>query len=693
MTLLRHAFFGILALLLLSKASFAQKAAQTRIIARAENTGAIRLRWSATNAMAWKYSNQHGFKLERYTVLRDKQRLTKPEYRLISNSIIKAKPLDQWKELAGQDNYAAIIAQALYGKDFQLTSSANKGAAKMIAQSRELEQRFSFAVYAADMSFDAAVLAGWGIIDHDTKANEKYLYRLSTAAPAHVLKPDTCSVFISPKEHEPLPIVKDVFAKFGDRSVRLSWDFGKLTKHYVSYFIEKSTDQGKTFHRLKGAPISDLNAQEDKTSTKMYFTDSITNHVEYQYRVRGINSFGEVGPNSKAIIGQGREQLPYAPAMKSSFIDDSGILQLKWTFEEEGNHLLKGFVIHRSDKIDGRYELFSDTLANTTRSLSAKKSLVNSNYFTVTAIPHYGEARASFPSLVQAIDTIPPAIPTGLKAVIDTCGVVTLSWDKNTEKDFNGYKIYRALKAEEDLVPLTDDISLNNTFEDQIELNMLNKKVWYGVSALDKRFNQSAVSPLIEVRKPSKIPPSPPVFTKYAIQGDTLMLNWINSSDDDIVTHSLHRKAAGDSAATKVLEYPIRTQTTYADTGLQAGTDYTYYLQAKNESGITSNSEPLEIATPASAGPAKEITRFYAQAQPNEKRIQLVWDDQLIEVVEYQLYRAINDQALLSWRFVAFPNKALYDTDVKMGTSYTYGIRAVLQSGGFSSIKKVTVKY
>ena len=693
MTLLRHAFSGILALILLNNTSFAQKAAQTRIIARAENTGAIRLRWTTTDAMAWKYSNQHGFKLERYTVLRDKQRLPKPEYKLMNGAIIKAKPLDQWKELAGQDNYAAIIAQALYGKDFQLTSSANKGAAKMIAQSRELEQRFSFAVYAADMSFDAAVLAGWGIIDYDAKVNEKYLYRLSTAAPANVLKPDTCSVFISPKEHEPLPSVKDVFARFGDRNVRLSWDFSKLTKHYVSYLIEKSVDQGKTFQRLKGAPVSDLNAREGKTSTKIYFTDSIANNVVYQYRVRGINSFGEVGPHSKAVIGQGYEQLSYAPTIKSSFIDDNGILQLKWTFEEASNHLLKGFVIHRSDKIDGRYELFSDTLANTTRSLSAKKTLVNSNYFTLTAIPNYGKGRSSFPILVQAVDSVPPAIPSGLKVTIDTCGIVRLSWDKNTEKDFNGYKIYRALKAGEDLVPLTDGILDKNTFEDQIELNMLNKKVWYGVSALDKRFNQSAVSPLVEVRKPSKIPPSPPVFTKYAIQGDTLKLNWINSNDEDIFTHSLHRKKTSDSTATKVFEYAIGTQTNYADTQLLPGTNYTYYLQAKNDSGLTSNSEPIEIYTPTNAGPAKEITRFYAYPQPNEKRIQLVWDDQLTEVIEYQLYRAINDQTLLSWRSTPSPNKGLYDTDVKMGTSYTYGIQAVLQSGGFSSIKKVTVKY
>ncbi len=43
---------------------------------------------------------------------------------------------------------------------------------------------------------------------------------------------------------------------------------------------------------------------------------------------------------------------------------------------------------------------------------------------------------------------MPPAVPSGLKAVVDSNGVVTLTWNKNSERDLMGYKIYRAMKIE-----------------------------------------------------------------------------------------------------------------------------------------------------------------------------------------------------------------------------------------------------
>lgn len=687
-------YYITLAILLLASIHIqAQKKPIVRIIARADSTGGIHLRWAATNASAWKRCNQYGFKVARYTVLRNKQLLEKPELKVIGATIIKAKPVDEWKTLAEKNNYAAILAQALYGKSFEVSNASSKGITQIIAQSQELEQRFSFSLYAAEMSFDAAVLAGWGIIDCDTKRDEKYLYRIITAAPAHVLKPDTASVFISPSEYEPLPMIDDVMAQFGNRSVMLNWDCSHLKRVYTSYFVEKSADRGKTFKRLEGAPVSNLNNQDDKSNARMYLMDSLTNNVEYQYRVCGINSFGEEGPYSIPVIGEGREVLSFVPGIESAFLDDSGILQVNWSFEEGGNDLIKGFVLNRSDRSDGKYSVFADTVAATQRKLSLKKPLETTNYFTITAVPKHGESRTSFPALVQAIDSIPPAIPVGLKAVMDTSGVVTLTWNPNTEKDFLGYKVYQALKEGEDLVPLTDSVWFVNKFEDKLNLKLLNRKAWYGISALDKRYNQSDVSALVEVKKPSTIPPSPAVITKYEIKGDSLTLHWVNSMDEDLTTHSLHRKLATDSTFTELIQYPKQQQHTYTDLHLQAGKQYSYYMQAKNEGDLTTSSELLEITVPASAGSAKEITRLYARYQKDQKRIEITWDDQLPEVVEYQIYRGTKGQPLSFWQTTAPMEKGVYDTDIKAGVVYEYAVMATLKSGAYSAMKRVTIKF
>ena len=124
-----------------------------------------------------------------------------------------------------------------------------------------------------------------------------------------------------------------------------------------------------------------------------------------------------------------------------------------------------------------------------------------SNYFTITAVARDGASRVSFPVLVQPLDSLPPAVPSGLKAVIDSNGVVKLSWDANHESDLQGYKVFRALKKDEEAVPLVDSVWFTTSYSDKLSLKTLNKKAYYGVASVDKRFNQSLTSALIEVKE------------------------------------------------------------------------------------------------------------------------------------------------------------------------------------------------
>lgn len=116
-------------------------------------------------------------------------------------------------------------------------------------------------------------------------------------------------------------------------------------------------------------------------------------------------------------------------------------------------------------------------------------------------------------------------------------------------------------------------------------------------------------------------------------------------------------------------------------------------MQAKNEGDLTTSSELLEITVPASAGPAKEITRLYARYQKDQKRIEITWDDQLPEVVEYQIYRGTKGQALSFWQTTDPVQKGVYDTDVKAGVLYEYAVMAILKSGAYSAMKRVTIKF
>ena len=79
------------------------------------------MRWAAATPLVWKQTNRCGFRLERYTVVRDKKILDTPERKILGEGIFRPRPLEAWKDRIEENDNAAIVAQALYGEDFQLT--------------------------------------------------------------------------------------------------------------------------------------------------------------------------------------------------------------------------------------------------------------------------------------------------------------------------------------------------------------------------------------------------------------------------------------------------------------------------------------------------------------------------------------------------------------------------------------------
>jgi len=685
-------------ILLMVLSSLAQKKgkplkADIRIIARPiKEKQTINLRWAVSNAQAWKLTNRYGFILERYTVIRDQKMLEKPEKKIISAEPIKPRPLNEWQAIAQRDNYAAVIAQALFGKDFQMSGMDAGGVANVIAQSQELEQRFSFSLYAADMSFEAAKQAGWGYTDTDVQPNEKYFYRIKPAVPASLLAPDSTGVFVGMANAEELPKMSQPVATFGDRTVMLSWDTKLLSTYYNTYVIEKSLDGGRHFHRLPGVPVVSLNDREGKASGRMYFLDSLyDNTIAYQYRVKGINPFGEVGPPSEVVTGKGKSLLPYVPNINRSYVDDSGILQLSWEFDEKGKDLITGFQLKQAQKAEGPYRVVVDNIPATKRSLSYTR-LLSSNYFTISAIAKEGESRSSFPVMVQPTDSIPPAVPTDLAALIDSTGTVQLKWKANEEPDLLGYKIFRSLKKDDELVPLVDSVWMVNTYQDVLSMKLLNKKAYYAVAAVDQRFNQSAPSPLVEIKKPSQIPPSPPVFIKYKTEPGRIVLQWMNSSDEDILLHTLYRKTA-NGGWEKIKEFEGRSISKYVDEEVKGDLWYRYKLTVKNESNLQTASEEISLQALPGIKEKAVLTRLYGYAHMQERYIEVVWDDKLEQVQEYYVYKGAGESPLALWKVVEADKKGVYDSDVKPNTIYQYGVVAVLKSGRYSEMKTVTVKY
>lgn len=668
-----------------------QQEAKLQLMARPQKDK-ILLRWAVDNPLAWKQLNTYGYKLVRYTVMKDNLVLSKPFRKTIGEAVIKPLPLEEWETLAQQSDYAAVLAQAIYGDDFEVSSGGAAGVAQIVAQSEELNQRHAFALYAADQNFEAARYAALGIVDHEARPHEKYLYRLIPQVPPGKGFIDSTSVFVGLEDYEELPKPDAVTAKFGDKTVMLTWDSGLLQRYYNSYFVERSLDGGASYQSLSDLPVTSLGEKEGEAPGRMYLIDSLQdNSTTYYYRIKGISPFGEIGPSSEAVSGKGKSLLSFVPHLTGSSMDGQGVLELEWEFPKEASNLIRGFQLNQAEAAAGPYRTVSNAIPPTARKFSLKEYSA-SNYFTITALALEGESRTSFPLLVQPLDSIPPAVPAGLSASVDSTGVVTLSWQSNTEADLFGYKVFRAASPTHEPIPVIDSVQTAALFSDKVPLNSLNNKLYYAVTALDTRYNQSAFSTMLEVTLPDIIPPNMPVLTSYKVENGTVKLSWAPGSDRDLAAYQVYRRQNGQEAW-QSLRSLAKGKTSFVDEEVEEGKSYQYYLAARDESGLLSEpSRVLDLKIPPGIN-VQEIKDLTAYVDRNKRYIQLFWSDNLPNVAEYQLYKAADDAPPTLWKYVQAGQKQVVDETLQANTQYRYLVRARLKSGGLSKMKEIKVTY
>ena len=106
----------------------------------------------------------------------------------------------------------------------------------------------------------------------------------------------------------------------------------------------------------------------------------------------------------------------------------------------------------------------------------------------------------SLPSQTVSVlpeDRFPPAIPTGLVGLAGL-NTIELTWDRNTEEDLRGYRVYRAGKTGEFMA--VSDIIETPAFSDRaLESGMTYR---YRVAAIDQKMNESKPSEPLEVSAP-----------------------------------------------------------------------------------------------------------------------------------------------------------------------------------------------
>ena len=658
----------------------AQQKSTSNIRTRAEiHSDRILLRWIPSDAKSWDLLNQYGVRLERLTVSRSGVVLDKPELKVLSERL-KPEATDTLKRIAAQYPMGAVIAQAVFGEDFEV-SLGNNPISKAISLDEMRQQRYLFSLYAADLCFPMAKEIGWGWEDKDIKNGERYLYRITPLVPKKKYHIGQGAVFTIVGDTAKLIRPIGLSARFSEAGAFLSWDYNTLSYLYSSYFIEKSED-GKIFKPISDLPVTRIADVDKNPYAPITYLDSIPEGKTIYYRVVGVTPFGSKGAYSDIVSGIAYPALKAIPMITSSSFDRNGGADISWQFDGASQELIKGFnVLHSTDDKD--YTILIGNLNPQQRNYHIT-NIGRHIYYKIEAEAKQGTSTRSLPVLIQPVDSVPPGIPQGLSARIDSLGAVHLSWKPNSDADIYGYRLYRGQTKGEELIPITDLAIRETTYTDSINLDNLNNKVYYALTALDERYNQSDLSETIEVIKPNIIPPTTPVIVGWKAEDGRNIIEWTQDENPYLAGFIVVRTDVEDRTrlVARRVESPISMR--YEDYAIESGKSYLYQVIAYTSNQLRSHLSNPIILKSKMQGMDNDSVKFDLEALP--EGIAIKWNIHYNDLMSVALYKLDDAKTKFLYRENLPASGEFVDKEILQGKENEYIL--VVKAKNHSSISQ-----
>ena len=651
------------------------------------------LRWAPDKPGSWTWANLKGYYIERITMNADSTMDWKSKTRL-NPAPIKAWPLDDWEKVVNPDHpnkYAAVAAQMLYGKGYSSYS--------LIDQANEYENRFSFALLAADISPVTADALGLRYVDKSIKKNEKYIYKVYVSMPSPTYEIDTAYLFINTSVIPQMPKVVFTHKIEHEKFISIAWDRNVYGQYYSAYYLERSSD-GKKYHRIMEDPfINPITNDFEGNKDIIVFTDSLKeNYKPNYYRVIGISPFGDLSEPSEPIKAMGRDKTPPSAPINIK-TEHIGGTKVKISWEKPSKEPdLTGFLIGRSQNAgDGFEPLFTKPLGKKKTSyIDENVPEYGTNYYIVAAVDTAGNGSSSIVSYALMIDHSPPAPPKNINGKIDSTGVVTLTWPLGKEPDLAGYMVYFANAKDHTFTTLSKKPLLDTVFMDTIKIKTLTEEIFYTIKSVDLNYNYSFSSDTIRIQRPDIIPPTSPVFTKFMAGKEGIRLEWAPSSSRDAVKYLLVRKT-GKEDFVKISEIkadPTAKTMDYLDKEVKPNTIYHYGLYTEDDAKLQS---PMSKSLGVKMGDfeeVKKVTNLSIKMDKEKMQALLSWQYSDNGKFRYVLYRSVDGGGFQSYKSIEGTVNKFVDKSISKGKKYEYLLKVHLQNGKTSGFgNKVRVSF
>ena len=662
-------------MIIVSNTASGQKERSIHIKGRVEKNK-ILMRIAPATPDVWLKGIEYGYTIERYLVVKNNSFIGNKQK---TKHILNVWSRDKWELLINKNDYALVAAQAIFGDSFEVTNIQKNSVLEIYNRAQELESRFGFSLFCADVSVDVAKASALYFADTLVSENEKWFYKVYLNGQEE--KKDTSYLYLDTNDIFSLPEVQNVETIFRNRMVHFSWNIKELSEYYTAYWIEKSEDSVQ-FRKTTQFPIINLSNRDQKNDYLEWIDSLHENNKQYYFRVIGISPFGITGPPSKIIHGKGIKPLEFTPII-SRIDPEVTSAVVHWKFPEESQPLLKNFQVERSGSADKNYIVISPLLEPTDRMFRDNEPL-STNYFRVKANSLKGQPVYSFPFLYQLLDSIPPKTPEDIKGQITNEGIILLTWAKNTEPDFLGYRVFRSNFSDSEFSLITKDPLPEPSFRDSISLKNLTPSIYYKLTALDNRLNPSPYSVIIKIKKPDILPPVPPTLISVSQESYKVKISWERSPSLDVTQNFIHKK--DNTSNWRVIKNLPADSTQLVDFADQRAL-VSYFLTSRDSSGNTSS--PSQTFT-ISVIPKKKVgvKNLATVVDRTQKAIILSWEKSDHNIVKYQIYRGVNQEGLSLYKTVNGLQASFKDEELRMNNKYRYRIKTIYEDGEESNISE-----
>lgn len=569
-------------------------------------------------------------------------------------------------------NAAAFVYQNLYPEKEAIKNSKSEN---KLSTAKAEKQIFDMLMLSCDFYSDAAKACGLYLADSTVKNNETYEYRIGfiyhKGVNKELLKFSVNAALLSKDSLTP----QIVIAKKG-KVAKVKW---QVKNAYFSGFNIERSEDSLSFKRLNEAPIVYLQGESEVSKRWIEHKDTLPQkNKKFYYRIKGVNLFGEESVSSNIVSVNNYPEIKSYPVIDSVRVLNNSLVELRWQMQiKTETDQIKNYLVMRSDKENGKYEVLSKT-GNVVYYKDVKPLSVN--FYKITAITMDNDSIRSFSKMVTVADTIPPQVPIGLKAVSDKKGNVIITWNKNKDQDLRGYKLFTANALYEEFVMINSEFITDTIYSQKLSLNNLSHYVYYTIAATDKNFNTSEKAIPIKVTRPDTIAPAKPLITKTAIKQNGVVLFFNPSLSDDVVNHQLLRSAIGDQNYSVVKKInSTDTLKSFIDTSAVLGKLYSYKLKACDNDNNCSFSNEVQIEY--ETGFRNSVKNMMAVADRTLHHISIQWDAYEDKVFNYTIYRASKKQPYTIIKTLEPTKLGFIDKNLNMGNTYYYRIKATLENG------------